>query len=184
MTTTRNGLPGLLSRLRANRRGAVAIEFAMVAMPVFMLSVAIIELGMMMMHSVTLSGALEEGARKLRTGEIFNASDPEQAFKDAVCGDSLYLVDCDDIVFDVRSYDDYDDVDLSPPSMGAGGMPSAPAFDPGDAGSVTVARAYLRYEFITPMIGAFFEDTHNSRMVQYTAIVKGEPWSDSGGGGS
>ncbi|WP_176793669.1 TadE/TadG family type IV pilus assembly protein [Rhodospira trueperi] len=162
----------------------MAIEFAMVAMPVFMLSIAIIELGMMMVHSVTLSGALEEGARKLRTGEIFNASDPEQAFEDAVCGDSLYLVDCDDIVFDVRSYDDYDSVDLSPPSMGAGGMPSAPAFDPGDAGSVTVARVYMRFEFITPMIGSFFEDTHNSRMVQYTAIVKGEPWTNSGGGGS
>jgi len=164
-------------RLHRDKRGSVAAEFALLAFPLFMLIVGVVEIGVMLIQSVMLHGALEEGARKLRTGQVYQSASPWQEFTDTVCGEMLFMMSCDDLKYDVRHYHNYESLDLAPVPLGDDGMPSSPVFSPGDAGTITVARLYARYEFITPLIGHFFEDTHNSRLIQYTVVVKGEPWT-------
>ncbi|MBB4287082.1 TadE/TadG family type IV pilus assembly protein [Roseospira goensis] len=175
--TTKRRRDHLVSRLWRARRGAVAIEFGLVALPLVLMLAAVLEIGIMLLHSVTLHGALEEGARQLRTGQVFNSGNPRQTFEDAVCGDGLLMFDCADLVFDVRNYGDYGSVNLTPPTLGGDGLPQSPSFAPGDAGDITVARVYARYHFATPLIGAFFnDDGYDSRLIAYAAVVKGEPW--------
>lgn len=170
---------GLLARLKSAREGAVAVEFALVALPILTMIVAILEIGVMLVNSVTLHGALEEGARRLRTGEVYTAGDTSEqmaVFRSAVC-DRLVLMSCDEVVFNIDNYSDYGAIDLSPPAMGDDGLPAAPTFDPGGAGQINVARVYVRYEFNTPFIGAIFSDAgFSSRLISYVAVVKGEPW--------
>lgn len=168
---------GMLSRLRRDRRGAVAIEFALVAVPLFFISLGIIEVGIMLINSVTLYGALEEGARKLRTGEIEAAGneDAQKAlFRNTVCN-SLFLMSCSDVVFRIRTFSDYGSVVMDLPEFGEDGLPDD-QFDPGAPDQVTVAQVYARYHFKTPMLGTLFHDDADSRLLSYAAIVKGEPW--------
>jgi Flp pilus assembly protein TadG len=165
-------------RLRRDRSGAVAVEFALVAMPVFMCIFAIFELGIMALQSVVLHGALEEGARQLRTGIVQEATDPQQAFEDAICSELIVLMSCDDVTYDVRSYSNFSGVVPAEYLLNDDGMPDDDeiAFEPGGAGGITVARVYARYGFVTPFLGDLFNDAHGSRMITYTAVVKGEPW--------
>lgn len=164
--------------LGREQSGSVAVEFALVAPPVFMCIFAILEIGVMMLQSVVLHGALEEGARQLRTGVIQNASDPRQAFQDAVCGELIVLMECGDVTYDVRSYSSFAAVLPPEVPLDDGGMPdpNEVQFAPGGAGGITVSRVYARYSFVTPFIADLFNDDHGSRLISYTAVVKGEPW--------
>jgi len=166
------------NRLWRDRTGGIAVEFAIVALPVFMVIFAIFEVSIMTLQSVVLHGALEEGARHLRTGAIQEAADPRQAFEDAVCGELLVLMTCSDVVYDVRGFSSFSNVLVNDITLGGDGMPASDQiqFAPGGAGGITVARVYSRYSFVTPFLGDLFNDAHGSRLISYTAVVKGEPW--------
>jgi Flp pilus assembly protein TadG len=157
----------------------VAIEFALVALPVLFVVMAIIEVGIMLIASVTLHGALEAGARMLRTGQIAAAGDEtaqRELFKNTVCAE-LFLTSCADVSYDVRSSSSYGTLSLPPLALDPNtGLPDQPVFLPGGAGEITAARVYTRYTFVTPFLGKIFHDNGNSRLIAYAAIVKGEPW--------
>ncbi len=157
----------------------VAVEFALVALPLIMLTLAIIEIGIMLLTSVTLHGALETAARKLRTGEVYQAGTETQqrlAFEQALC-DELMLTACDEVIYDVRSAGTYGTLSLPTLALDpTSGLPATPVFLPGDRGEITAARVYTRHQFITPFLGRLFHDDLGGRLIAYAAVVKGEPW--------
>lgn len=168
-----------LQRIRRDRKGAVALEFALVALPVLFVVMAIIEVGIMLIASVTLHGGLEAGARALRTGQVAEAGNEtaqRELFKNTVCAE-LYLTPCAAVSYDVRNSSSYGTLSLPPLALDPDtGLPEAPVFLPGGAGEITAARVYTRYTFVTPFLGKFFHDDINSRLIAYAAVVKGEPW--------
>lgn len=168
-----------LRAMRQQRKGVVAVEFALVALPLIMLTTALIEIGIMLLTSVTLHGALEVAARKLRTGEVYLAGNETQqrtVFEEALCGE-LFLTSCDDVVYDVRSAGTYGTLSLPALALDStSGLPSTPIFVPGDRGEITAARVYTRFQFITPFLEELFHDSSQGRLLAYAAVVKGEPW--------
>ena len=76
-----------LARFCANRRGTVAIEFALIALPFFLLIFAIIEVSLSFTAQQVMSNATDDIARQLRTGEITAATHraPDK-LKQTVCG--------------------------------------------------------------------------------------------------
>ena len=133
----------------------------------------------MLIASVTLHGALEAGARALRTGQVAEAGDEtaqRDLFKNTICAE-LFLTPCADVVYEVRSFNSFSAVALPPLALDpVTGLPDDPTFVPGDAGEITTARVYTRFTFITPFLGKIFHDNANSRLLAYAAVVKGEPW--------
>ncbi len=63
----RRGL--LLRRFGRDRRGATAIEFALIALPFFALMMAILETFLTFFASQTIETAVNRGARLIRTGQ-------------------------------------------------------------------------------------------------------------------
>jgi Flp pilus assembly protein TadG len=57
------------SRLRNDRRGVAAIEFAILAIPLFIVIMSGIEFGFMMLTKARLSGTLQQAARMATTGD-------------------------------------------------------------------------------------------------------------------
>ncbi len=163
-------------RLVRDRQGVVSVEFALVAMPFLMLVIAILELGIMILQESVMYGALEEGARELRTGVVQKANDPETKFRETICANLHSLMDCGDVVWDVRKFTKYADVNLDDLQTGSDGLPSNVIFDPGGAREITSIRIYSLYNFVTPFLETLFDDGTNGRLLMYTAVVKGEPW--------
>lgn len=85
-------LPALLTRFAQARRGATAVEFAIIALPFCVLLFGIIELGLVFMVSVTLQNATDSAARHIRTGQFqTSGSNAKADFKTLVCNRMSWL---------------------------------------------------------------------------------------------
>ncbi|MFZ3481786.1 TadE/TadG family type IV pilus assembly protein [Sphingomonas sp. 3-13AW] len=76
LSTKGKAMPSVfLCRLRRDRRGLAAVEFALLALPLFLLIMAGIEFGFMMFSKARLSGTLQQAARMATTGDDANGAD-------------------------------------------------------------------------------------------------------------
>ena len=77
-----------------NREGTAAIEFAILAIPFFMLLFAILELAIVFFINSTLNHAVSEAGRQIRTGN-FQACGTQDNFKKLVCENMKGLGRCE-----------------------------------------------------------------------------------------
>lgn len=96
--------------LLADRRGAVAIEFAIVSIPFFLLLFSILELALMFFVGQVLDTATVTASRLIRTGEAKAQSLTPAQFKAQICTGMLNLADCNSRLYvDVQSYSKFGD---------------------------------------------------------------------------
>lgn len=95
-------------RLLDDRRGAVAMEFAIVSIPFFLLLFAILEMALMFFVGQVLDTATVSASRLIRTGEAKAQSLLQSQFKQKICDGMINLVDCDTRLYvDVQSYSSF-----------------------------------------------------------------------------
>jgi len=112
-------------RYLKNREGTAAIEFAILAVPFFMLLFAILELAIVFFINSTLTHAVSEAGRQIRTGN-FQSCGTQDAFKTLVCSNMSGLGNCEKrLRIDVVSGIDFQTVTLPVPA-------DPPAEDPDD----------------------------------------------------
>lgn len=160
------------------RRGATAIEFALVSPVLFVLLFAIIETSLVYLQWVVLEGAVREATRLIRTGQVFDASSPVDVFQDELCRTFIQIVRCSDAVYYVTGADSFaglTTVDL----FNADGTPRTASFtNPGPNETVLVQVGY-RWEFLTPFIGELLGGTDNAIVISSTAVFRNEPFPNS-----
>jgi Flp pilus assembly protein TadG len=67
---------GNLGRLAKERRGAITVEYALLALPFFTILFAIIETGYIFFAAILIEGATAEASRQIRTGAVQQAALP------------------------------------------------------------------------------------------------------------
>ena len=150
-----------------DRRGATAVEFAIIGAPFFFMIFAIIQLALYFMVQVTLDNATALAARQLRTGQVVadGVSDTaaRTAFMGAVCTNMSWLAtQCQSgvsaangtqyLVVDVRPLGTYASTPGTPTLNGGGTMPTNTCFYSGSAGNAIEMRAYYRWQMISPVL--------------------------------
>src|SRR5438477_4855404 len=85
----------VLRRLRRNRRGSAAVEFALVAPVFFALLFAIIETGLVFFAGQVLETMAQDSARMIMTGQAQNAGYTQAQFQAYVCSQIPALFTCD-----------------------------------------------------------------------------------------
>lgn len=75
----------LLRRYRKDRKGATAIEFAILVIPFSALLFGIIELAIVFFIGSSVSHAMQETAREVRTGQFQQSCGNAESFKKQVC---------------------------------------------------------------------------------------------------
>lgn len=122
-----NGFRRLIRRFARHRRGATAVEFAMIA-PLFFGSLfAIMETGTLYLKATAIEAGVEEAKRVTMTGQVAGAGAADlqlAAFKTAFCNQAGWIISCADVKFDVRAFT----------TFGAAAMPNpinAGVFNPG-----------------------------------------------------
>jgi len=83
-----------IRRYFKNREGTAAIEFAILAIPFFMLLFAILELAIVFFINSTLTHSVSEASRQIRTGN-FQACGSQDKFKELVCANMQGLGNCE-----------------------------------------------------------------------------------------
>lgn len=192
-TSSRNGTDtgsawGALSRARRrfaefgrDRRGSSAVEFAVVAAPFFAILMAIFETAFVFFGELMLETGLQDAARMVRTGQAQEQGFDENQFRQTVCDRMLGLLDCDnDLVIDVRAFDDFTEVVIPPPLNEQGELAGGFGYNHGTQGSVIVARAFYVWDLMTPMPShaGLGNMASGNRLLTSVATFRNEPFGE------
>jgi Flp pilus assembly protein TadG len=153
----------LARRFAASREGAAAIEFAILAIPYFLVVFAIIETFLALVGEQLVTNATDTLARKLRTGQISNTITREE-FRKQFCAEVSILITCsaDEIrtpqklYIDLRRFNAFADIPkniaLVPNGQYFDLDTSAFGFSPGGPSSINMLRVYYRWPVITDLV--------------------------------
>lgn len=166
-------------RFKSDDRGSVAVEFALVSLPFFAILFALIETTLIFFASVGMEGAMEDSARLLRTGISQSSGMTAEQFKNEICSRSPLFFDCDQsLIVDVRTFDDFGNVDFTTPLDPNGDLANDFQYNPGSAGDVVLVRAYYVWNVMTP-IGIGLENmSGGNRLLTSSAVFRNEPFGE------
>ncbi len=180
MLAIRNSIVSGFSGALASKRGGMLIEFAFVAPFVVLLLTATAELAVTLFAEATISGAVQSAARDIRTGRIQENENPLDAFQTKLCDSLFGIVNCNDVVFDVRTFADFGSVEMTLEVDEEGNLTGG-QFAPGESGEITVVRAAYRWNFLTPLIGeALASDGSGGVLLISTMAFQNEPYELGG----
>jgi Flp pilus assembly protein TadG len=176
-----------LRRFRRDEQGSTAVEFALVALPLFALMFASIEGALVFWTNQVLDEAVAQASRTLYTGSFQQANltvpaaqIPEQ-FKAAVCSRVKGLFNCSEIKIDVQTYDSFPAGIPQPIITDADGTrrldPAFGQFNPPGPYKITVVRAAIEYPVFVSLLGANASNlTGNKRLIMATAAFRTEQY--------
>lgn len=161
-----------LSRLRAlarSRDGSAAIEFAMLAIPYFVIIFAILETFIAFAAEELVSNAVDTMSRQMRTGQItFDSTRPtyktQTQFRQAFCDEISIIIRCSNteaatpskLYLDVQSYPTFAAIPTKIPRVSEDKYSdlkiSEFKFTPGGSGSINMLRAYYRWSIIVDLV--------------------------------
>lgn len=150
---------GLLRRLFKDKSGTSVIEFALLALPFMMVIFASLETFTAFTAEQLLANATETMARKVRTGEITSATTKED-FRKAFCAEISIIMTCSateaktpsKLFIDVRSFADFSQIPATLPRKNGDLDTDNFQFNPGGPTTITIVRAYYRWEVITDLV--------------------------------
>lgn len=165
----------LLRRLRNDRDGAAALEFALLAVPFLMLVFATFETFLAFAGEQLMNNAVDDMARKIRTGEItFGQGKPtdmtESEFREAFCEEISILRMCSGsevttpskLFLDVRQFASFSDMPKDVPRVTGDQYSdldtSEFAFSPGGSESRNMVRAYYKWQVMTDLVRPYISN--------------------------
>lgn len=138
-----------IASLLGTRRGATALEFALVA-PTFLFTVGMIfQVGIMLYSQAALDMATRLAARTIQTGTAQQAADSQGVFGAALCGSATsILLRCPELVYSVTSGSSFSDI------VTLRSAPSSSSFSPGSQGSLVIVQVFLLQPVLLPLFGS------------------------------
>jgi Flp pilus assembly protein TadG len=181
--TTR--LQKFAARFARADRGATAIEFAMVSLPLMALIFGVIELAMVLLVSTSLETAVESASRLIRTGEFqTSASSTKADFKALVCQRMSFLGPrcAANLYVDVRTFNDFAALAGNAPQNSAAFSSATTCFQPGQPTDIVLVRAYFQWTLFTPLLSNALEDMgggSGKRLLSFATAFRNEPFNSN-----
>jgi Flp pilus assembly protein TadG len=176
----------LVARLRSrwqqfaeNRRGAAAVEFALIAAPFFFLIFGLLEVCLIFIMSTVMEHAVSEAARPLRTGEAQQAGMTDIQFRQALCSEFFGILDCDArLSVDVRTVSNFAASPIGAPIDINGDLDDQDfRFEPGGPNDIIAVRAFYEWSLITPVMSKPLANMASDRhLLQASAVFRNEPF--------
>lgn len=177
---------GLLRRLLKRRDGASAIEFALLALPFFIIIFASFETFLAFSAEQVFANANEAMARQIRTGQI-KAANGEAAYRKAFCEEIKILMPCstkeltqaDKLFIHVESVPSYSAITKAVTLIDGDLDTSKFKFAPGGKQSINIVRAYYRWDIITDLVRPMITnvrsaDGSRSYLMVATVVIQNE----------
>ncbi|WP_074063005.1 MULTISPECIES: TadE/TadG family type IV pilus assembly protein [Rhizobium] len=181
------GRQGKWLALARSRDGSAAIEFALLAIPYFMVIFAILETFIAFAAEELVSNAVDTMSRKLRTGQITNVVGQttykdRTAFRQEFCEEVSILIQCSDseiatpnkLWLDIRTFSKFSDIPVTIPMNATGLDTTAMQYSPGGSGAINMVRAYYHWQVVTDLIRPYitpYRTTDGSRLNDYLIVA-------------
>lgn len=159
----------------------MALEFAMVAMPFFAILFISLNSALMMFCNAVVQGAVATAARQIQTGQMqninANCTSPAPtnsaiaAFEASVCSNLYGQLPCGGITYDVRTFSSFSAISLPAPSGS-----TKYCFNTGGSGAIVAVRVIYNWAYAIPGLSKLMGSSVTTVPIQYTIIVKNEPF--------
>lgn len=177
----------ILKRFAKSQDGATAIEFALLAIPFFMVIFAILETFFALIGEQVLANATDTMARRLQTGQISKTITVAE-FRKQFCAEAAVIITCSQteiatpskLYIDLKSFATFAEIPSAIPfinhSTGRDLNVSKLGFTPGGPGSINMLRVYYRWPVVTDLIRPFLTNikTANSNVPSHFLVVATE----------
>ena len=150
----------IFRRFAKNRKGNVAIQFALIAPLFFALIFAILETALVFVAGQVLETALQDSARLVLTGQATPGNTTQTQFRTTLCGKTSALFNCGEIVVEAKKYSSFGGVDLSAKPTSACAATSTASFNLGSNGDVMVVRAFYKWPLYVTGLGYYKSDNN------------------------
>lgn len=162
-----------------DRRGAAAIEFAMIAAPFFFLIFGLLEVCLIFIMSTIMEHAIAEASRPLRTGEAQTAVMNQEQFRQSLCAELFELLSCDArLSIDVRTISNFASSPTGSPLDPSGNLVNQDfIFQPGGPNDIVAVRVFYEWELITPVLSKPLQNmAGNKHLLEASAVFRNEPF--------
>ncbi|MGK6319816.1 TadE/TadG family type IV pilus assembly protein [Sphingomonas sp. DT-204] len=163
-----------------DRRGASAIEFALIAAPFAALMVAVLQISLTFFAQQVLETTAEKTVRQMITGEVQRSGLTASQFKTNVCAKLPSFMDCAKLMIDVRQATSFDGIDTSPPTItynSDGTVKNSWEFKPGGQGAINVVKIMYLWPELSAPFGFNLANTANGkRLLVAVSVFKTEPY--------
>lgn len=170
----------VLAAFRRDRRGATAIEFAMLALPFALLSFAILETTVSFTAQQVLSNAADRLSRQIRTGQITLDNTNKAQFRTLICNEISIIVGsgCPELEFDLQSYTNFADVPKEIPLAPNGDIDTGKLkYAPGGNGTINNMRLFYRWPVITDIMRPYMSNLPDGKTLLFaTNTWQNEPF--------
>jgi Flp pilus assembly protein TadG len=170
-------------RLARDESGATIVEFALVAVPFFLLIFGILEVGIVLWATFELENATEEAGRLIRTGQVFDQSISESQLRTQICDRTTILFDCEaKLRLDVQSSQNF--AGLSPPTAldGESNLKDGFTYSPGGSNDVVLITTFYEWPLINLISEAGFGNMGSgNRLLRASSVFRSEPFPETGG---
>lgn len=170
-----------LRRFAKERKGSAAIEFALVAVPFFMLTFGLVEVLMIGFAQTSLDFAVTNASRQIRTGAVQQGGVTGAEIEEAICEqiNRFMVLNCDGNLFlDVQRFDSFLDIDADESPIENGEFQDDGfGFNPGAPSDIVVVRSYYRWHVVTPLFEPLFSNVSGGdRILVSTMMFRNEPF--------
>ena len=170
-------------RFALGRRGAAAVEFALVSIPFLMLTFGIIEIGLIYVVSISLENATYEAAREIRTGQLQTAGGSSAtSFTTLVCNNMSWMgASCtSNLSVSAQTFSTFQSVTASNPvSNGTVNKNSLP-YQIGGPGDIVLVQSFYQWTVLAPALDNIGTPLNGGQMLlQSSAVFRNEPYSSS-----
>lgn len=170
----------IFRRFAENRKGNVAIQFALIAPLFFALIFAILETALVFVAGQVLETALHDNARLVLTSQTTAANKTQAQFQTDVCNKTSALFDCNKIVVEAKKYPNFGSVNLAK-TIDSCTPTQSTSFSIGTNGEVMAIRAFYQWPLYVTGLGYYIGGNNtdgskcNKRLLSSTAIFRIEP---------
>lgn len=170
----------LLRQFLSDEEGISAVEFALIALPFFMLIMGIFEICMIFMVATVLEYGAREAAREIRTGAFQSSGANTLAdFESNICAEMLNLFGCDTrLHVNVTQPANFPTTPDPIPLDGTGALDTS-GFSMATNGrdQIVVVSVYYEWELFTPLISSYMANMPgNVRLLISTQVFRNEPF--------
>ena len=174
---------GIFKRWKRNSDAVVAIEFALLAMPLLTLILGIFELSMFFASGSVMEGASAEAARIIRTGQVQASANPEDEFEQELCARVGSMLDCGKLQYEVIKISDgtFLTAENTQPQFDNQGNLIPQPFNAGHSSDVVIIRTYYKWTFMVPFLSVLLTGDPNKNWATHmsTVVIKTEPYCAS-----
>ncbi|MGA3302785.1 MAG: TadE/TadG family type IV pilus assembly protein [Methylovirgula sp.] len=174
------GLANLAMRFWRRREGATAVEFALIAIPFFLVIMATVQTAIVYMAQQELETVTEQASRYILTEQA--TGDTQTQFAQTVCNQVSALFNCKGLMINVQNYGtgtSFSSATTTAPTLtfdSKGNVSNTWTFSPGTNGSIVVVQVMYQWPiYLKPFNFNLSNLSNGNRLLMATAVFRNEP---------